>query len=195
MGSYMTPNVALGTGEANIFWGEVAPSQHFAQFYADEHVFLDTVTGYVGSGLNAGESTIVIATPEHLRALRQRLERADVDLMKAMFEDRYIALDANVGLSSFMVGDWPDDRLFEEFVGNLLRRASARNRRVRAFGEMVALLWAKGHAAATVHLEHLWNRFYDSHSFSLFCAYPKAGFTDDPSHSLAAICAAHSRML
>lgn len=31
--------------------------------------------------------------------------------------------------------------------------------------------------------------------FSLFCAYPKAGFTEDLSKSLADICAAHTRMI
>jgi hypothetical protein len=48
------------------------------------------------------------------------------------------------------------------------------------FGEMVALLWARGQAAATVRLEHLWQQFCKEHAFSVFCAYPKAGFTKHP---------------
>jgi hypothetical protein len=185
-------HVAAETREATIFWGDIAPSQHVAQFYADDTMLLDTLTGFVGGGLTAGESAIVIATPEHFRALKQRLQSANVDLTRAMFEDRYIALDADVALTSFMVDDWPDEQLFSSFVTGLLHRASAHNRRVRVFGEMVALLWARGLEAATVHLEDLWNQFCKDDSFSLFCAYPKAGFTEDSSRSLDAICIAHS---
>jgi hypothetical protein len=76
-----------------------------------------------------------------------------------------------------------------------VRRASARGRRVRAFGEMVALLWAQGNAAATVRLEYLWNRVCKLERLPLFCAYPKAGFTQEASASLAEICAAHSRII
>ncbi len=52
-------------------------------------------------------------------------------------------------------------------------------RRVRAFGEMVAVLWDQGQNAATVRLEHLWHKLCpEEKDFSLFCTYPKAGFTD-----------------
>lgn len=48
-------------------------------------------------------------------------------------------------------------------------------RRVRAFGEMVAVMWTRGQSGATVQLEHLWHRFCQTKAFSLFCAYPKSG--------------------
>jgi hypothetical protein len=44
---------------------------------------------------------------------------------------------------------WPDDQLFVKFVGELIARAQNGGRRVRAFGELVALLWARGDVAAT----------------------------------------------
>jgi hypothetical protein len=40
-----------------------------------------------------------------------------------------------------MVKDWPDEKLFASLVDYLIKRASKMGRRVRAFGEMVALLW------------------------------------------------------
>jgi len=191
----MDVNVSSKAVGSQIFWGEIAPCEHLAQFYEHDGVLLDTLTGFIGGGLNAGESTIVIATPGHLRALRNRLVAANVDLVSAVREDRYLTLDAETALSMFMVGDWPDDRLFANLVAGLIGRARAEDRSVRAFGEMVALLWEKGQAAATVRLEYLWSQFCKSHSFSLFCAYPKAGFTKDPSQSLAEICAAHTRVI
>ena len=179
--------------EALLFWGEIAPCKHIAQFYEREGAFLDALAGFVGEGLNAGESTIIIATPEHRKALRVRLVNADVDLYRAMADDRFMTLDAETALARFMIGGLPDEQLFTEFIGELIRRPSIKGRPVRAFGEMVALLWARGEAEATVRLEYLWDRICQSHSFSLFCAYPKARFTKDKLQSMADICSAHSK--
>jgi hypothetical protein len=180
---------------SQVFWGEIAPCEHIAQFYENDGVLIDTLTGFVAGGLERGESTIVILTPDHLRSLEERLFRNNIDLPCALIEDRYIALDAEETLAKFMVGRWPDDQLFAELVDRLIQRATANGRRVRAFGEMVVLLWARGDTAATVRLEHLWQQICQRKSFSLFCAYPKAGFTKDPEESLAEICAAHTRVI
>ena len=64
-------------------------------------------------------------------------------------------------------------------MSGLLTRGRAGGRRVRAFGEMVAVMWARGEQGATVRLEHLWHRLCQSEAFSLFCAYPRIGFTQD----------------
>ena len=64
-----------------------------------------------------------------------------------------------------------------------------------AAGEMVAILWARGHTGATVRLEHLWHRLCATESFTLFCAYPKIGFTQDGPASIREICAAHSAVV
>ena len=191
----MNSNVNFQSKGTQIFWGEIAPCEHIAQFYEDDGVLLDTLTGFIGGGLKAGESAIVIATAEHLKALERRLEASGVDVATAQSADQYIALLAEEALARFMVKQWPDDKLFADLVTQLINRARARGRRVRAFGEMVALLWARGDTAATVRLEHLWHQICQSQIFSLLCAYPKAGFTEDPSKSLAEICAAHSRVV
>lgn len=126
-----------------------------------------------------GEGVIVIATREHLRALDENLSAFTVGMATNRLTDAYITIDAHEALGKFMVDRWPDDELFLEFVMGLVSRASARGRRVRAFGEMVALLWAQGNTAATVRLKYLWNRVCKLKSLPLFCAYPKAGFTQE----------------
>ncbi|HKT88104.1 MAG TPA: MEDS domain-containing protein [Candidatus Sulfotelmatobacter sp.] len=178
-----------------VFWGEIAPCEHIAQFYEHDRALLDALTGFIGDGLKTGESTIVIATPQHLKALEQGLLNSGVDLVSAIVQHRYIALLADEALKLFMVDHWPDDDLFTTFVGDLIARAKANGKRVRAFGEMVALLWARGDVAATVRLEYLWEQLCKRQEFSLFCAYPKAGFTKESSQSLREICEAHSRIV
>jgi hypothetical protein len=191
----MSSQADIRSSGTNVFWGEIAPYEHIAQFYEHEGVLLDTLVGFIGGGLKAGESAIVIATTEHLKVLEERLAASSVDVATARSRDQYITLVAEEALAMFMVKQWPDDKLFSDLVTELIERARVKGRRVRAFGEMVALLWARGDEAATIRLEYLWHQICQSQKFSLFCAYPKTGFTEDPSKSIDQICAAHSRII
>src|SRR5688572_27595416 len=101
----------------------MAPTEHSIQIYSNDEVFLDTLDGFVGGGLQAGESVIVITTAAHRLALEKRLKARGIDIAAAGASDQYIALDARESLSTFMVDDWPDEALFRRFVGELLSRA------------------------------------------------------------------------
>jgi hypothetical protein len=191
----MTSSIPRPCSDFSEIGAEIAASEHIAQFYEDDDVLIDTLSAFVSGGLNAGESTIIIATPRHLQLLERRLVDTDVDLAGAILEDRYIALDAGASLASFMVKGWPDEERFTNLVNRLLGRATVKNRQVRAFDEMVALLWARGESAANVRLEHLWQKVCLSRPFPIFCAYPKARFSRQPRAPLHEICAAHSRVI
>lgn len=178
-----------------VFWGEIAPCDHVVQIYENDHVFLNSLEGFVGSGLIAGESIIIIATNEHLIALEERLNTQGFNLDSLALADRYIRLEAGEALSRFMVNGWPDEDLFFDFITSILHRAQKNNGKVRAFGEMVALLWEQGFNGATVQLENLWNRLLKNDEFTLFCAYPKAGFTQNMNDSIEKICCTHSKVI
>ena len=178
-----------------VFWGEMAPSEHLVQIYENDDVFLDMLHGFVAGGLRNGEGVVVIATAAHRRALASHLLADRIDILEATALDRYIALDAQETLDGFMVNGWPDEDLFEACVTRILERAGRDGRRVRAFGEMVALMWGQGWNGATVRLEFLWNKICRKEGLALFCSYPKSGFTDDAKSSLREICNAHSRVL
>ncbi len=179
----------------DIFWGEIAPCDHVVQIYENDSIFLDALAGFVGGGINGGECVIVIATAKHLKALHNRLTTYGIQVKTLIEDDRYIPLDAEITLSKFMVNDWPDEELFNKTVSTLITRGTCKDRRIRAFGEMVALLWAQGLNGATVQLEHLWNKFCEKNKFSLFCAYPKSGFTQDMNDSIIDICGCHTKMI
>jgi hypothetical protein len=178
-----------------IFWGEMAPSEHLLQVYDDRGSFLDSLEGFVGGGLQAGEAVVVIATAPVRNGLRSRLEAAGHEVAAAVADDRYIALDAEETLARFMREGWPADEPFTQVITGILGRAGHPGRRVRAFGEMVAVLWAQGHVGATVRLEHLWHRLCEEESFPLFCAYPRIGLTQGPEESVREICETHSRIV
>src|SRR5262249_17252245 len=68
--------------------------------------------------------------------------------------------------------------------------------RVRAFGELVGLLWKEGRYSAAVRLEQFWNRLITSHGLHLFCAYPIDIFGPEfQSAGLDALLCAHSHVL
>jgi hypothetical protein len=178
----------------NVFWGEIAPCEHVVQIYGHEDAFVNSLANFVSGGLQAREGVIVIATLDHLLALEQRLWDTGCGLTDFREKDQYITLDATEALAKFMVKGWPDEDRFDHFVIDLIQRSSRDGRRVRAFGEMVAVLWAQGQSGATVRLEHLWQKLCKSKAFTLSCSYPKSGFTQDIGASIREICAKHSKM-
>lgn len=192
---FSTEIVKFPLREAEVFWGEISPCEHLVQIYEDDDIFLNSLEGFVAGGIVAGDGVVVIITPPHLLALNQRLKQRGINVASALRTNQYLALDAETILSEFMINGWPDEILFNELVKKLLTRAKGNGRRVRAFGEMVALLWAQGNNCATVRLEHLWHRLCNEQSFSLFCAYPRSGFTRDASASIQEICDTHSRVV
>jgi len=171
---------------------------HFVQFYTDDAALLDEVADFMDGALRRGDTAVVIATAEHRAEIERRLHGARHAVGAThWFSGEYIALDANETLARFMREDWPDDELFDEVVGGVIRGATQGGECcVRAFGEMVALLCERGNHAAAIRLEELWNGLSHRHDFSLYCAYPLNLFTK-PEDALAFqhVCARHSHVL
>lgn len=178
-----------------LFWGEISPCEHILQLYEDDEVFFDALTKFVAEGLLAEEAVIVLATGEHLNVLEQRLAAKCIDIQTARLRNQFIVRDADEVLSKLLVNNWPDREVFMEMVTELLTLARGSGRRVRAFGELVAVMWARGLNGATVNLEHLWHELIEKEGFPLFCAYPKSGFTQDCVDSIKEICDAHSQLI
>jgi len=118
-----------------------------------------------------------------------------VEVAAARARDQYLSFDAATTLSKFMVNGSPDPRRFVEVLGSIIILAAQNQRRVRVFGEMVALLWADGNRKAAIHLEELWNDLGKSLSFSLFCTYPMQGFNGETYEAeFAEICKLHAHV-
>jgi len=174
------------------FWGAPSPREHLLEVYKSESAFIDGLVQFASEGLAAGEAFVVIATAEHRRAVAAALRARGHDLEGSA--DAFIALDAETTLARFMVGGQPDAQRFQAVIGGVLERAAAGGRPVRAFGEMVALLWMEGRCEATLRLEQLWNRALHRYPLSLFCAYPREESTREITDDFAHVCAAHSQV-
>jgi PAS domain S-box-containing protein len=178
-------------------WGGIAPGEHFVHFFEKDAFLVDSLRGFIGEGLGRDEPALVILTPEHLAALEDRLAADGIDLAAARSRGRYRALDAADTLSLFMAGDRPDPARFRRVMGEVLRpMVPPGGGCVRAFGEMVALLWADGRKQGAIELEELWNDLATSFRFTLYCAYPMSLFASaDEAEKFGHVCTRHTRVI
>ena len=156
-------------------------TEHIVHFYGDETFFLQELTDYVLEAINADEAVVVIATPNHRRELNARLLARGVAMAEARSDGRFIEADAALTLAKFVVGGTIEPVAFADTAGGLIVGAMGfqGTRRVRAFGEMVALLCDDGRYATARELEDLWVALSRRLSFSLLCAYPAGLFRDE----------------
>ena len=177
-------------------WREMSESDHFVQFYESDAFLVSSISGFIGEGLSAGDAGIVVATKDRRDGVDKQLRSYGLDTAAASARGQYISLDASETLDMFMVGGSPEPARFAEIIGRIVGRAAEGRKRVRIFGEMVAVLCAKGNHKAAIDLEKLWNGLHENHAFSLFCAYPMDGFGG---HGMAeqftGVCAEHSRVI
>ncbi len=64
---------------------------------------------------------------------------------------------------------------------------------VRAYGEMVDVLWKAGQTVAATRLETLWNQLAQTHDFSLLCGYSMGNFYKGAAQE--EICSHHTHIL
>jgi signal transduction histidine kinase len=178
---------------------ERAPGEmnHVVQFYEDDAFLCDTVARFIGAGLAAGESVIIVATDLHRIAFQQRLEANDFDVARAIAGGRLVLLDAAQTLAQFMIDGMPDWERFRHKVGGVIEELlDGRHTPVRAYGEMVDLLWRGGNSRAAIRLEEMWNDFGRGQNLSLLCAYVIANFYREADTLLfQSICDTHTRVI
>lgn len=149
---------------------------HDVQFYDSEEFLFASVSSFLVDGVRAGQPAVVIATESHRRGLEAALRALHIDVDDPATET--VWLDARTTLAAFMEGGQPNRELFDATVGNVFARVME-NRSylvVRAYGEMVDLLWKDGNVEGAIALEDMWNALAHKYSFNLLCAYAMGNF-------------------
>lgn len=166
------------------------------QFYHDDAYLHHAVAEFTHAGLANGEAVVLIATTEHLAGIEALLADQEVDLDSARTSGTYITLDAVALLPTLMSGDMPDEQKFGDLLNELYDSASAHDRPVRMFGELVSLLALDSNYAAAIALETFWNALLRRRSFLLFCAYSMKSLSRDTSGEfLSSILGQHSHVV
>lgn len=170
---------------------------HAVQFYGDDTSLFTTVAGFLGQGFVDGHPGVVIATEDHRSSILDYLRDRLVDVDQAQQTGSLVVLDAHQTLDLFMVRGMPDQERFEESVGTLIARMlDGREDRVliRAYGEMVDVLWKDGRSDAAIRLEMLWNRLAQRYGFALLCGYSMGHFYKE-TKGFEAVCRAHTHVV
>ena len=144
--------------------GEVqsAPHAHVVQFYRRDDELAEGVGRYLAEAIEAGGIAIVIATEAHRRAFTEHLAGAGIDPGAAQAGcgpsgGSLLLLDADDAMATLLIDGRLAPHRFDKLIGELIRKATAGGRPVRAYGEIVARMWAAGYVTAALELEGLWN--------------------------------------
>jgi hypothetical protein len=117
----------------------------------------------------------------HRDDIRTVLAEHYFDLSRLEASNDLIMVDAAEMLSRFMHDGMPDASRFRDAMIPVIEQAY-RGRKdcvIRAYGEMVDVLWQAGQTAAAIRLEVLWNQLAQTHSFALLCGYSMGPFYKD----------------
>ena len=149
------------------------PTEHGVQIYSELDELAASVGRFLDAGFRAGEPAIVIAADGHRQAFMKELERRGHKVDELEEQGLLTCRDAGEVLASFMDDDGPFAARFEDVVGGLVDEVAQRfpNQTVRAFGEMVDILFHRGQEAAAIALEELWNDLLDGRQVALLCGY------------------------
>ncbi|HLK47085.1 MAG TPA: MEDS domain-containing protein [Bryobacteraceae bacterium] len=146
---------------------------HLVQLYDTEGSPVRNVSQFLCEGLRRGEGILVIATAEHWTQINRELEVLGTDPSASLARSQVLFLDAQETLAAFMVDGQPDWDRFERTIRNGMRRLHPfpESAGIRAYGEMVALLWKARQFASAIRLEQFWNRLLAQSRVSLYCSY------------------------
>ena len=172
---------------------------HVVQLYGqDDQLLARNVSRYLAEGMRRQDGLVVVATPDHTQAIARHLaEEGAGATLEAEREGRLLFLDARATLDRLLVDGQPDGALFEAVIGHAMREVAARSGsgKVRAFGEMVDLLWSEKRHVEAGLLERLWNTLLAGGDYSLYCAYGIDLFgTDVDKAALNSIVGSHTHL-
>jgi hypothetical protein len=168
---------------------------HAVRFYEDTHSLARMAAAFAAEGLIVRQPAVIIATPDHVHAITRELQALSFDLDDLRRSATLIVFDAVEVLATFMVDGMPDAGRFEEAMTPVLDSVIAGRSEcvVRAYGEMVDVLWKDDRHAAAIRLEMLWNQLAITRRFSLLCGYSMGSFYKDAAFD--DICRQHTHML
>ena len=158
------------------------PNGHLVQIYQPGDAALARNVGrYLSEGMKRGDGLLVIPTEENWQAISREMERLGSEVELALQTRQLVVLDAHDALARFMRARQPDWKLVEDVVGQTMSqvRPAIDNAGLRAYGEVVGILWKSRQFSTAIRLEQFWNRLLPQSSFSLYCGYAIDVFSSD----------------
>ncbi len=173
--------------------------EHSVQLYEKEDFLYDTVSSFIADGLSAGQPALCVATHVHREAFAARLRVKGLDVDHYERSRQLVFVDVRKMLTTIMKGRLPDEQLFRTQLASLIESVPRDSRRrvpLRAYGEMVDVLWQDGNPRAALRLEELWNELSATHPVSMLCAYAMTNFHNEAhAQQFDAVCRMHTHVI
>ena len=168
---------------------------HAVKFYEDSESLCRLIADFLGEGFVGLQPAIVIARPTHLAQIEAELYARGFDVSRLKSTGDLLVVDAERILEQFIIDGMPDRARFETVVIPLIEQSVLDRDKcvIRAYGEMVDVLWQSGQMTAAIKLEMLWNELAQTHDFSLLCGYAMGNFYKDA--VIGDICQHHTHVL
>jgi hypothetical protein len=168
---------------------------HAVRFYKNADSLARVVAEFIAHGVATGQPAVLIATSSHSAAIERAIGALGIDVAAMRAAHRFTVLDADAVLHEILVDGMPSAERFRAVVAPVIEEAAARadGQPVRAYGEMVDVLWKSGHTLAAARLEILWNSLRHTHRFALLCGYAMANFYEDA--AIDEICGHHTHVM
>ncbi len=174
--------------------GPAVSRDHGVFFYDETPLLSTTVARFIAEGLAAEQAALVVATPAHNAAIMEQLTALAMDPETRIAQGHLVVFDAATLLSRLLIDDMPSARLLNEEVAPVVERVTGGHRRVvRAYGEMVDLLWSSNRESAAIAMEAEWNRLAAPRPFPLLCSYSRASV--DHAEGYRTICDQHTHVV
>lgn len=175
---------------------KIQDGDHLVQFYHSDEFLADTVTNFIAPALMSGEGAILVATESHLYQFEKSLQDLGINTSLMRLSGQLLMLDAELTLKSFMVNEVPDPDKFHSVLGGTITEMSSKFHGLKAYGEMVNILWGEGNIYATIALEKLWVELMTSKKFSLLCAYSIESMCEDKQGiAFTEVCQCHTHVM
>lgn len=174
----------------------IRPQDHLVHIYQNKETLIESVCNFIVPGLTSGEAIVIIASKDNARDFISSLEKRSIDVSKAKLLGQLLFFDAHETLNKIMMNNELDPKRFEEVIGSVLSKFGTSYSNVRAYGEMVSILWNKGDEEKAIQLEKLWNELATKHNFSLLCGYQFDDHKSSTSHPCySEVCKSHSHVI
>ena len=180
--------------------GPLRRNSHAVHFYKDSQSLAQVAASFLSEGIRAGERVVIVSTPTHFAAIAKAVERLGFDPAQLKKSGKWIAFDARRTLSSLRAAGGRIDLTrfkvqFVDVVGDWY--TSNPGLSMRAYGEMVDLLYRDGDIAGALQLEELWTDLAAVHKFPMLCAYAVNSFFKEPrgSSRFSDVCRHHTHVI
>lgn len=181
-------------GDFKIHSHRLSPQNHICEFYPSAEARIKSLCNFIVPGIIKDEAVVVIATFENLLMLRNTLILYAIDIDEVVKSGQLVLLNAQKTLEQFIRQDHIDYMLFFNLMCNLLDDLKEKFHGIRAYGEMVDVLYQTKSLELTLELEQLWADISLQYNFSLLCGYTAESFRGNHGH-IKKICTTHTHLI